>query len=119
MLPREVRKLREWLEAQRPYADQTLEEALAADTAPLINPARAMAEREFQGGVAMITRAIREGKLAVRRPPKPEPEPEPVDPHDPPVHFRGAPVAQGIEQGASNAKVAGSIPARGTFGFTR
>ena len=118
-LPRELRKLREWLEDQRPYSDQTLEEALAADTPPLMNPARAMAEREFQGGVAMITRAIREGKLAVRREPKPEPEPEPVDPHDPPVHFRGAPVAQWTERGASNAKVAGSNPARGTIGFNR
>lgn len=112
-LPRELRKLREWIEAQRPYSDQTLEEALTADTAPLMNPARAMAERDFQGGVAMLTRAIREGKVSVRRPARPEPEPEPVDPHDPPVHFRPARIAQRIEHGASNAGVAGSNPAPG------
>jgi hypothetical protein len=61
-LSRELRKLREWLEAQRPYPDQTLEEALAADTAPLMNPARAMAERDFQGGVAMLKSASKRSR---------------------------------------------------------
>lgn len=115
-LPPELKRLRPWLEAQRPYKDVTLEDALSADTSPYVNPARALAERGFQDAVAMLAAAIREGRVGVRRPRR-APEPEPIDPHDPPVHFRGAPVAQRTEQGASNAQAAGSNPARGTFGF--
>jgi hypothetical protein len=85
-LPPELRKLREWIEEHRPYKDQTLEEALVADTSPFINPARALAERGFQDAVYMLASAIREGKVGIRRPHH-EPEPEPIDPHDPPVMF--------------------------------
>jgi hypothetical protein len=86
-LPPELRRLREWLDERRPYRDQSLEEALVADTPPLINPARSLAERGFQDAVSMLASAIREGKVGVRRPRR-EPEPEPVDPHDPIIHFR-------------------------------
>ena len=85
-LPPELRRLREWLDERRPYRDQTLDEVLVADTPPLINPARALAERGFQDAVSMLASAIREGKVGIRRPRR-EPEPEPIDPHDPPVSW--------------------------------
>jgi hypothetical protein len=66
-LPRELEKLRPWLEEQRPYKDVSLEEALEADTSVFINPARSLTENGFQDAVSMLAAAIREGHVKVAR----------------------------------------------------
>lgn len=102
-LPKELKRLREWLEEQRPYKDVTLDEALEADTSVYINPARAMTETGFQDAVSLLIRAIKDGKIVVARKRR---EIEVVLPQsiDPPVHFRGEPLSNHDRLNARHAE---------------
>lgn len=91
-LPRELERLRDFLEAERPHKDLSLEESITEDAHPLANPARALATAEFQGGVFMLLRALEAGRITVarrRRPSTPEPPVEPSDDDVVPVLRRG------------------------------
>jgi hypothetical protein len=73
-LPRELEPIREWLTEQRPWKDRTLEENVVEEANLLVNPTRALITNEFQGGIFMLIRAIRDGKIKTirhRRPKSP------------------------------------------------
>lgn len=71
-LPRELAPIRDWLEEERPFKDQSLEDLLEADANVLVNPARGLAIQDFQGGIFMLVRGIRAGRVKVKRPVRPK-----------------------------------------------
>lgn len=72
-LPRELAPIRDWLDDQRPWKDQSLEELLEADANVFVNATRALAIADFQGGVWMLAKAIREGRAKAKRRPRERP----------------------------------------------
>lgn len=74
-LPRELEPIRDWLNDQRPWKDQSLEDLLEADANVFVNATRALAIQDFQGGVFMLAKAVREGRAKAIRKRKPKEPP--------------------------------------------